>query len=253
MKEHFERFLELLRTPPRSVRAAYDAVASRYDRYEQDWLRVAGAPAVARVEAVLAGRLPPAARVLDAGIGTGATAARVLAIQPTARVIGVDLSLEMLRAARQRLPRTAVRLAQADVTRLPFADDRFDAVVSTWVLETLPEPRAAVAEMLRVIQPDGFIVCAFSSAATDLLGALEGWVLRHPLSQFAGRFLTDAERPMHWCRRSSLRRFDHGLTTVITLSKCCTVDEFGPCRPTASQVAPPEGATNGLTRASSSP
>ena len=237
MNEQFERFVELLRTPPRSARAAYDAVAHRYDEYEQAWLHVVGAEAIRRVEAILAERLFPAARLLDAGIGTGATAARALATGQAPRILGIDLSREMLNVARERFVGSPVELVQADLTHLPLRTGRFDVVVSTWVLETLPDPRAAVTEMLRVLSPEGFLVCAFSSSATDLVGRLEQSLLERPLSEFAGRFLSDTERPMHWCPRSSLERFHHGLTTVIVLGTCCTVDEFGPCLPVVERSA----------------
>jgi demethylmenaquinone methyltransferase/2-methoxy-6-polyprenyl-1,4-benzoquinol methylase len=237
MNQHVERFLDLVRTPPRSVRDAYDAVAHEYDEYEQAWLRVAGAAAMRRVETILIERLVHGARVLDAGTGTGAAATRVLATGRARRVVGVDLSMAMLRVAQQSLRNAPIDLIQADLMRLPLQADQFDAVVSTWVLETVPDPRLAVAQLLQVLAPEGFLACAFSSAATDPVGALQGQLLRRPLSEFAGRFLTDAERPMHWCARSSLERFNHGLTTVVVLGKCCTVDEFGPCLPRAASSA----------------
>jgi ubiquinone/menaquinone biosynthesis C-methylase UbiE/YHS domain-containing protein len=233
MNARLRRFVDLIRTPPRSARAAYDAVAAEYDHYERAWRRVAGAQAVQRVASILAERLPEGALVLDAGAGTGATSGRVLTLERSAGVVGLDLSRSMLRVAQRQLSGRAFCPVQADMMLLPFAAERFDAVVSTWALETLPDPRAAAQEMLRVLQPDGFIVCAFSSAATDRLGALEERLLRRPLGEFAGRFLTDQERPMHWCSRSSLERFDHGLTTVVALGKCCTLEEFGPCLPPA--------------------
>jgi ubiquinone/menaquinone biosynthesis C-methylase UbiE/YHS domain-containing protein len=234
VKDPVRRFLNLIQTPPRSARAAYDAVAAEYDGYERAWRRVAGERAFRRVEAVLRERLPRGGLVLDAGIGTGAISARVLAWDPSARVVGLDLSPGMLRMARAKLAGGSTRLVEGDMTRLPFASGVFDAVVSTWALETLPRPRLAVGEMLRVLGDSGVVVCAFSSAATDPIGAVEERLLRRPLSEFAGRFLADRERPMHWCGRSSLERYDHGLTSVIVLGKCCTIEEYGPCVPPES-------------------
>jgi len=65
------------------------------------------------------------------------------------RLGGVDIAAKALTSARQRLGVEAL-LAQAFAENLPFADDSFDAVVSTHTIEHVRDPRAAVAEMLRV-------------------------------------------------------------------------------------------------------
>jgi ubiquinone/menaquinone biosynthesis C-methylase UbiE len=71
-----------------------------------------------------------AGRILDVGIGTGRMA--VPLIDLGADVIGIDLSLKMLAKLREKNP--TARLAQADASRLPFADRTFDAALTTHVL-----------------------------------------------------------------------------------------------------------------------
>src|SRR5665213_2471964 len=96
----------------------------------------------------------PIQNLLDAGTGTG----RMLELlAPHAnRAVGVDVSPDMLAIARDRLLRenlknTQVRLA--DIYRLPFTTDRFDAVLFHQVLHYLDDPGAAVAEVARVMAP----------------------------------------------------------------------------------------------------
>jgi SAM-dependent methyltransferase len=104
------------------------------------------------VDAGLAGR--PAARVLDAGCGTGANLRRLGA---RTRAVGIDLNRIGLDLARRAGARP---VARATVTALPFADGTFDLVTSFDVLYALSdedEPRA-VAEMFRVLRPGGALV-----------------------------------------------------------------------------------------------
>ncbi|HMF18580.1 MAG TPA: class I SAM-dependent methyltransferase, partial [Gemmataceae bacterium] len=66
-----------------------------------------------------------------------------------------DLSPRMLKRARNRLKSNRVTHISADLTRLPYPDAFFDAIVCGWVLEHLPDPRPGLAELARVLQPGG--------------------------------------------------------------------------------------------------
>lgn len=104
-------------------------------------------------------------RVLDLGCGPGFFS--TLCALAGCRVDAVDASEAMLSRARDNIAREGVRegalpgevrFHRSDVTGLPFADNSFDAVVMrnlTWVL---PDPRAAYAEWLRVLKPQGRIL-----------------------------------------------------------------------------------------------
>lgn len=95
-------------------------------------------------------------RVLDAGCGNGRYSQFLLKnADPDALVTGFDFSHKMLLRARQRLKSERVTHVAADLTRLPYADRSFDAVVCGWVLEHLPEPRMGLRELARVMQPGG--------------------------------------------------------------------------------------------------
>lgn len=89
----------------------------------------------------------------DAGCGTGAN---LVLASAWAQVIGVDRSAEALRFARER---GMAPLACGDVMQLPFADGRFDAVLSMDVLyhRAVPDTGAALREMRRILKPGGLL------------------------------------------------------------------------------------------------
>ena len=102
--------------------------------------------------------LSPGATVLDVGCGPGRDV-NVLAAARTYRVVGVDIDLPMLGAARMgTAPGTNATFICADATRLPFSDSTFDAVRSERMLQHLPDPASAVTEMTRVTRPGGRLV-----------------------------------------------------------------------------------------------
>lgn len=101
-------------------------------------------------------------RVLDLGCGEGRHG--ILAYTRADIVsIGVDLRLEDLRIARERFehfceadnPAKSFGLCAANALTLPFADSTFDKVVCSEVLEHIPDYRAALDEIERVLKPGG--------------------------------------------------------------------------------------------------
>lgn len=97
-------------------------------------------------------------RLLDAGCGLGEEA-RELArtVGPDGEVTAVDLSSAMVALAEQRDNDTGVRYLVGDITALGFPDATFDAVRSERVIQHLPDPEAAIAELIRVAAPGGRI------------------------------------------------------------------------------------------------
>lgn len=92
--------------------------------------------------------------ILDVGSGAGQIAKHMLKYaDPEAQITCFDLSPEMLRRARTRLKSSRPRFVVADVTRLPFPDGCFDCVTCGYVLEHIPDPRLALAELSRVMMP----------------------------------------------------------------------------------------------------
>jgi ubiquinone/menaquinone biosynthesis C-methylase UbiE len=93
--------------------------------------------------------------ILDAGCGNGRYTRFLLRHADRDAVItAFDLSQRMLKRARRRLHSARVSFAAADLTRLPYSDATFDAIVCGWVLEHLPDPRLGLHELARVMRPN---------------------------------------------------------------------------------------------------
>nr|WP_275585922.1 class I SAM-dependent methyltransferase [Geodermatophilus sabuli] len=94
---------------------------------------------------------------LDVGCGTGALAGEVLAGSAPARVVGIDRSADFVAHAATHVTDPRAEFRQGDAQDLPVADASFDAAVSGLVLNFLPAPGAAVAEMRRGVRPGGVV------------------------------------------------------------------------------------------------
>ncbi|MET9603451.1 methyltransferase domain-containing protein [Streptomyces sp. NPDC006512] len=108
------------------------------------------------VAAVAESGLRPGDRVLDAGCGTGRALTPLrAAVGPSGTVLGVDLTEEMLAAARRAGRGADGTLLRADVARLPLRDGALDAVFAAGLIAHLPDPAANLRELARVVRPGG--------------------------------------------------------------------------------------------------
>jgi SAM-dependent methyltransferase len=109
--------------------------------------------------------IPPGGVALDVGSGPGnVTAAMGRAAGPDGLALGVDISEPMLARAVRAEAGAQVGFVRADSQRLPFRDERFDATVSIAMLQLIPEPPVALAEMVRVLRPGGRIAVMVPTA-----------------------------------------------------------------------------------------
>jgi tRNA (cmo5U34)-methyltransferase len=155
----------------RSVGEHFDAWAARYDaeihsqvpRYEE----------IQETVVSLLSLRPPH-RVLDLGVGTGVTALRILEALPEARVVGLDVSHEMLGRARQRLKahRRRIQLREANIAA-PEIDGLYDAIVSVLAVHHLwaDEKRHLFSRLWEHLSPGGVLIVAdaFRHASDRLL------------------------------------------------------------------------------------
>jgi len=99
----------------------------------------------------------PGERVLDVGSGPGFLATAIAeAVGKSGSVCGVDISEPLIGVARSRgEDQYGIEFRYGDATQLPYPDEEFDAVVSTQVLEYVPDVDAALAEFHRVVRAGG--------------------------------------------------------------------------------------------------
>ena len=171
------------RTPRGPAVAAHDLDAARVRRLAaraaRHYDQVAWLPR--QVAEVLMEHLQPVriqpARILDVGAGTGICARLLARHYRSARLILVDCSAPMLRAARRRRRRWFSKYAFAcgDAQSLPLADASIDLLVSSLMLPSCASPDAVFAEFQRVLKPGGLLM--FSSLGPDTLRELrQSWL-----------------------------------------------------------------------------
>jgi ubiquinone/menaquinone biosynthesis C-methylase UbiE len=117
--------------------------------------------------------------VLDLGCGPG----NLLPLIHARKIVGVDPSDSLLTQARTRTAgRAEVQLIKALAEKLPFANDVFDRIVCSEVLEHVREPERALAEMHRVAKPGAKVVITVPHE--ELINWTKGWVLRLGLKKW---------------------------------------------------------------------
>jgi ubiquinone/menaquinone biosynthesis C-methylase UbiE len=134
--------------PTARARRVWDAFAPRYDRAMRFFERVQFGGGRQWVCSRSVGE------VLEVAVGTGLN----LPFYPAkVRLTGVDLSPAMLAVARQRAAALGrdVDLREGDAQALPFPDASFDTVVCTLSLCAVPDERAVIGQMWRVLRPGG--------------------------------------------------------------------------------------------------
>jgi SAM-dependent methyltransferase len=126
---------------------AYDALVATV--LEGFYARVAGEVAAAH----------PGGNLLEVGSGPGRLAVRLAREAPGMTLTGVDFSGAMVERAARRAAGAGlserVRFEVGDVAALPLPDGKFEGVVSTLSLHHWPEPTHGLAEIHRVLKPDG--------------------------------------------------------------------------------------------------
>jgi len=158
----------------RAVRKAFERAAGHYDHNAVLQREIADR-LMSRLEVI---RLAPE-QVLDLGCGTGYLTRLLRRRFPRALLTGLDVAPAMTRLAQQSMPRllpwnlgrwrSRDRFVTADAEQLPFADRRFDLVVSNLVLQWC-RPERVFQECRRVLRPGGLLL--FSSFGPDTLREL---------------------------------------------------------------------------------
>ncbi|NMC78204.1 MAG: class I SAM-dependent methyltransferase [Chloroflexi bacterium] len=151
----------------KETQRSYDRISRAYDLLQGNWEKTLRRSGLRQLEAQAGERL------LEIGSGPGHNLVEFSqAVGRGGRVCGLDLSWRMCALARHRLQRSGARacLACGDALRLPYPGHFFDAAFLSFTLELLdtPEIPLALAEIRRVLKPDGRIgVVSLSKAAGE--------------------------------------------------------------------------------------
>ena len=138
--------------PPATGSSYWDDHAAAYDRATAPRERRLLEPARRWVADRVRGR------VLEVGVGTGANLPWY--VERAEQVVAVDASPAMLAQARRRPQARDVDLRVADAAALPFDASTFDTVLCTFTLCCVPDERAVLRELARVVRPDGLVLVA---------------------------------------------------------------------------------------------
>ena len=175
-----------------------DTVIKTYARWAPIYDKVFGSVFEEARRAAVAACEQIGGRVLEVGVGTGIS---LPYYSSNCRVTGIDISEEMLEVARQRVADDGLqhveRLELMDAEHLAFADGSFDVVVAQYVVNTVPNPEAALDEFLRVLRPGGELIIV------NRVGAEKG-----PRRTFEALFQPFAQR-LGWRSKFEWERFEN--------------------------------------------
>jgi ubiquinone/menaquinone biosynthesis C-methylase UbiE len=176
------------------VRAYFAKVAPNYDTIGPRIFATLGEMLVERAD------VPRGADVLDIATGRGAQLfAAAEAVGPSGRVVGVDLSPEMVRETASEIARRGVDQAivrQMDAEALEFPDASFDRVTCGFALFFFPSPERALEEFHRVLRPGGKVAASTWGDPDPLWAWYDEIAKRHGVPGVnvgSGRFRTPAE------------------------------------------------------------
>ncbi|MFI6041788.1 class I SAM-dependent methyltransferase [Nocardia sp. NPDC051321] len=114
------------------------------------------------------------AAVLDAGAAAGYWSRFIARTETRPRVVAMDFSQAYVLRAKQYLAEECgVLVLQGDITAAPFRSGSFDAVLCSGVLDTMPDPVPALAELRRLLRPDGKLLLILRGPGSRLSPLIE--------------------------------------------------------------------------------
>lgn len=136
---------------PENIKNLFNEIAQYYDRVNN--FISFGTHYFIKISALKSLEIKPHALVLDTCCGTGDFTKIISKLYPSAKVIGLDFSVNMLRLAKLKNPKGV--FIRADCTNLPFKDNNFDYITSAFGLRNIKNREKAIAEIYRVLNYGG--------------------------------------------------------------------------------------------------
>lgn len=171
--------------PNGSDKQAIRSVVDAYARFAPLYDKLFGAVLEPGRRAMTqAARALDPASVLEVGVGTGLT---LHGYPARARVVGIDVSQQMLQQAQRRaaeMPERDIALQLMSAEQMPFADGSFDCVTVPYVLSVTTNPAQLVREVRRVCRKGGAILIVNHFSGSRLWKPLERLV--RPLADWVG-------------------------------------------------------------------
>jgi ubiquinone/menaquinone biosynthesis C-methylase UbiE len=134
------------------IATEYDSVREMSDQNLDIWIR----------EIIRLGHIERESVVLEVGCGTGRFAI-ALWEHTNARVVGLDISPDMLKIAKTKPSAGRIEWIEADAETIPYAEKTFDCVFMVFAMHHFEDKRRALAEICRVLKPGGRLVIATAS------------------------------------------------------------------------------------------
>ena len=149
-------------------------------------------------------------RILDVCTGTGDLAVEFAKRYPTAQVIGIDISDQMLKIGMEKIKKSGldgrILLQQSDLFHLPFKDQTFEAVSIGFGFRNLHDFRGGIKEMVRVLTKDGvLLILELTCPRSPLLRKIHLFYLRNILPKIGG--LISGSKSSYEYLSSSIMRF----------------------------------------------
>lgn len=179
------------------VREIFSSIAKKYERFNA--ISSFGAYRLWLGELVRRAPVTPQSLVLDLAGGTGDVSFALARAKHPAHIQCTDLVSEMLEMAREhygqgRADGVAIDFEVVDAQDIPYGDASYDVVTVAYGIRNMPDRERALAEMFRVLKPDGTLACLeFSTPPNPVWRALYGFYLKHLIPFWGGLITGDRE------------------------------------------------------------
>lgn len=190
--------------------------AKWYNLFKPVWNWLANRKAEKKLEHFLKNNLNESASIMELGCGTALNLKKILSLNLRfKRYLGLDFSDDMLAIAKKNFNNVeGVEFRHQDLTKLHNVDEKFDVIISTWVLSHLPHPADVINQAQTYLKPGGKMFLIFLSEPK--------WYIRFWFSPLAKSFYSklitkDEIKKFHNVKL--VKHYAGNLTTLIEINK----------------------------------